>query len=169
MVENTLQQHISRFIDAMDAKSAEWPVLSQIKDVISGCGGEIRAIYQFIDNSLERNDAPIVAYEHGPGLIETDTNYAGELSLNGVNADFRSIRELAKGYASGKQLRQRGTEIIDNHEDLAEYMAICILLKYVLLLKVRFPLSWKKPILLTGDAVNPYPPWQLLKKSEPAM
>ncbi|WP_302983792.1 hypothetical protein [uncultured Muribaculum sp.] len=122
VVENTQPQHVSRFIDAMDAKAAEWPVLSQIKDVISGCGGEIRAIYQFIDNSLERNDAPIVAYEHGPGLIETDTNYAGELGLNGVNADFRSIRELAKGYASGKQLRQRGTEIIDNHEDLAEYM-----------------------------------------------
>ena len=122
VAENTHEQYAALFIEKLDEKVAEWPLLERVCDAVSRSGSDIKAIYAFVDKILERNDAPIVAYEHGPELIEDNTDYAERLNSDNVKPDFVYIRELAKDFAEGRLLPQRGTEIIDNVTDLADYM-----------------------------------------------
>lgn len=110
------------YVDRLKQAAGQLPIAALIKTELEDQNTTAESLTSEIDNLLRRNDAPIVAHDHGPHMIEDGTDYAADIQA--VDAAFRDIRNLAKSHAPiDTTLEGRGKEIIDNVSDLAVYLS----------------------------------------------
>lgn len=121
VLENTSRSHADEIRRKASGLLPQMTVLQLVNDDIQNTALSPADIRALADESLERNDAPVVARDLGPEMMETDTAYTE--ALKEAIPSFAAIQNISKEQApEGYTMPGRGEEVIANDRLLLTYM-----------------------------------------------
>lgn len=120
-LENTLPEHIDAIRTQALDNIGKTTVLRLATGEIQDSTLSPADIQALADDAMHHNDAPVVATDLGPEMIETGTRYTS--SLEKTHPSFAAIQDISKEMAlAGSTMPGRGEEIIDDDRLLLTYM-----------------------------------------------
>ena len=120
-ISNLNESAIAGLRNTAESLSDRFPMLDLVHDEFHDKNITHEELSNLIDSIHEYNDAPIVASDQGPHMIETGTEYSDSIAT--ADGNFHSIRDVAKTFVTDvRGLSMRGTEVINDPHEAALYL-----------------------------------------------